>query len=226
MSGRFRALAALALGLLAACAETPEPARPVGLGAFAVMGPAADLDPAAPPPSWATSDAAAFAVAERDGATALEIVPAGDDPVVLGRWLAVRPLARPFLRWGWTAEARAKPVVYLGFRRKYRPRRTLPAPWDERAVPAVARAIEVAWPCDAGPVRVWRDRERRVARLNGTRAGRVVGRWRLETLDLPRVYREIWPDDDLATVELVFVGFGADGAAGGAGYVAEAVLLP
>ena len=102
-------LAGLALLLLSGCGSPPpKPSLDAIVDPYSelvVLGPDRAFDPSRPPPGWhLASDGASgrprFAVAEKAGVVALEVV-GGTEDAALFREVRAPLLTMPYLRWGW-----------------------------------------------------------------------------------------------------------------------------
>ncbi len=202
-------------------AVTPE-------GRLPVLGPEPGFSLQAPPPGWVMrGDAAArLVVVEERGVPALRIG-GGPDTVLAIRRTQATLLATPYLSWAWKVQAQdtgPHPVrLVVGFRGG-RPGGddggfTLLPP----VLPDHDRVLAIAWG-DSALRRGHLDRaspEPRVAAdpfsappvVYTQRGGREnADGWWLETVDLADLYARAWPADEVAAVEVVFVGL--EGAAG------------
>jgi hypothetical protein len=244
--------AGFALSLLSAC-ESPPP-RP-NLDAIVdpyselvVIGPDRGFDPSRPPSGWHLASASAsgrprFTVAEKAGVVALRVV-GGASGAALFREVRAPLLTMPYLRWGWYLDppgrqlARAVPAegpmpggpaaplwLVVGFAGG-RPPGAAARPGDgEGGLPGCDRTLALVWSAEP-QLRIDRDGEGTASYV--VRQGPAgAGRWVLESVDLSRIYREVWPQDRAGDASVVFVGAGSGGVADPTtGYVAEVVLSP
>ncbi|MSO85174.1 MAG: DUF3047 domain-containing protein [Rhodospirillales bacterium] len=225
-SFRFRLAPGLALlALLSACA-----APRVGVdidGKLDVLGPTPDLVAAGLPGDWISQGRVRpgqARVVERDGVPALRLIPGGDGFIVARRLEAALVMS-PYLSWSWSMENHGEglhPVrLIVGFHGG-----TQGGAGGDRAVralfgaalPAHDRSFALAWADSAlrrGSVLKPEGAEGPRAPLYIARGGREnADTWWLETVDLERIYRELWPGDDSARARVVFVGLAVTPATG------------
>ncbi|MBM3566197.1 MAG: DUF3047 domain-containing protein [Alphaproteobacteria bacterium] len=215
-----------ALLLLAACAA---PSAGVDVeGKLDVLGPTPDLAVAGLPGNWAVQGRIApgrARVVERDGVPALRLTP-GADGFVLVRRVDALLLVAPYLSWSWNMEnhgAGLHPVrLIVGFRRDGgEPSRLWPG---GGALPPHDRSLAIAWADSAlarGALTRPGPTDPAAAPLYVARGGREnANTWWLETMDLERAYRELWPREDLARTRIVFIGLAVlDHAEPAAGHI-------
>lgn len=235
ISNRAVSVVALALVLTAAaCAERPLPPLPEAGGRALILGPDPGFDTAAPKDPWWRAPprgAARFAVVDLRGTAALEIqAPEGGEPTtsVLGRRLAVPLLAMPYLQWAWYLE----PAIYgggpgdglerglrmsVGF---YGGAPETPQLTDRlfgtgpSGYPLFDRRIDVTFGGVGAPRA--EDAAQRMTAVNDKgvayelRRGDFgqAGDWKLEALDLGKLYQQFWPQDRMNHVQITFVAFG------------------
>ena len=215
-----------------------------------MLGPDRAFDPSRPPPGWhLASDGASgrprFAVAEKAGVVALEVV-GGTEDAALFREVRAPLLTMPYLRWGWYLDppgrtlARAVPAegplpvgpaaplrLVVGFSGG-----RAPGP-DARSDDASSgpfgcdRVLSLVWSAEP-ELRIERGPDGAAAASYVVRQGaKGAGRWVLESVDLSRIYSEVWPQDRPGDASVVFVGAGSGGVADPTtGYGAEVVLSP
>jgi hypothetical protein len=212
----------LVLLSLAACAA---PRAGVDIdGKLDVLGPTPELVAAGLPGDWVSQGRAGpgqARVVERDGVPALRLVPGGDGFIVARR-LEATLLMSPYLSWSWNVENHGEglhPVrLIVGFHGGTRDRQ--PLAWLGSALPPHDRSFAIAWADSAlrrGSVLKPEGAEGARAPLYIARGGREnANTWWLETVDLERIYRELWPGDDSTRVRVVFVGLAAAATPGDA----------
>ena len=205
------------LSLLAACAA---PRAGVDFeGKLDVLGPTPDLVAAGLPGDWVSQGRAGpgqARVVERDGVPALRLVPGGGGFIVARR-LDATLLMSPYLSWSWNMENHGEglhPVrLIVGFHGGHPDsagRDRAAFAWLGAALPLHDRSFAIAWADSAlrrGSVLKPEGAEGPRAPLYIARGGREnANTWWLETLDLERIYRELWPGDDTSRARVVFVG--------------------
>jgi hypothetical protein len=212
------------LSVLAACAA---PRAGIDIeGKLDVLGPTPDLVAAGLPGDWVSQGRAGpgqARVVERDGVPALRLTPGGDGFIVARRLDAALVMS-PYMSWSWNVEphgAGLHPVrLIVGFHGGHPDsagRAREPLSLLGSALPSHDRSFAIAWadsplrrgsvlrPEGAGPR----------APLYIARGGREnANAWWLETVDLERIYRELWPGDASSRVRVVFVGLAVTPAAG------------
>lgn len=213
---------ALLLALLTACAA---PRGPHDLGAgpegnLDVLGPTPDLVAAGLPGNWVNLGRVGSGqarVVELDGVPALQLIPGGEGFLVARRIEA--PLfMTPYLSWSWNIEhhgAGLHPVrLVVGFHSGGKDAvedSSFPSPAGA-TLPFHDRSFAIAWADSAlrrGSV-VKPEASSPRAPLYIARGGREnAGSWWLETVDLHRIYRDLWPGDDPMRIRVVFIGLAA-----------------
>ena len=215
----------VALALMTACA-----APRVGIdieGKLDVLGPTPDLVAAGLPGDWISQGRVGpgqARVVERDGVLALRLIPGGEGFIVARR-LEAALIMSPYLSWSWNVENHGEglhPVrLIVGFHGG--PRGGVSGDrssrnWLGSALPAHDRSFAIAWADSAlrrGSVVKTEGAEGPRAPLYIARGGREnTNTWWLETVDLERIYRELWPDDESARAHVVFVGLAVTSAPG------------
>ncbi|HEB79560.1 MAG TPA: DUF3047 domain-containing protein [Rhodospirillales bacterium] len=220
---RIGAIAGLA-AVLSSCAAGQRAATVAPNGQLEVLGIAARAPGFSPndlPENWVFEGSGdvvktQIAVVEKEGVKALKVMNSNDGFIVARRTKAMM-LATPYLTWAWNMDPHGSgrhPVrVVAGFnggaRNDGSPRSRLGS-----ALPPHDRALAVIW----GESALQRgtltkpSRGRRAAPLYTIRGGRENdGTWWLETVDLSRLYADVWPDDRQGAVEVVFIGVAAAG---------------
>lgn len=252
-----RVLAIVAVLGLGACAEAPPSALPETGGRALVLGPDPAFDPAALKDPWWRSPPDGpnrFVVTDLKGTLVLRIdAPAADQPTttVVGRRLAVPLLAMPYLQWAWYLE----PAIFgdgpgNGIDRGLRltigfyggapqsPQLTDslfgngPAgyPIHDRRVDIIFGGIGAPRAEDATQHMAAIDNKGIAYELRAQQFAQG-GDWKLEALDLSKLYQQFWPHDRLNLARISFIAVGSLGgrpvAETGAvplGYVAEIAL--
>ena len=226
-------LAAVLPLLLAACAAPP--ALPTA-AQLDILIPGGGLGPASPGGDWVLAGVGNGETAPRltpvqiDGVPAMRVA-AGEGRLTALRQVRAPLLATPFLTWSWhvsPTRAAAHPVhLVAGFQSVAEPaaaqRRqsaTAPLPAHDRQVTLVFAASAL--------------QRGSLARLEGPADGGVytvrggpenADTWWVETVDLEDLYRRLWPTDDPAWVEVVFIGVQAEPASGGQAANLSGILL-
>ncbi len=205
-----------ALVLLAACAA---PRAGVDVeGKLDVLGPTPDLVAAGLPGDWAVQGRAEpgqARVVERDGVPALRLAP-GARGFILARRTDAALLIAPYLSWSWNAEHHGDglhPVrLIVGFHGG-----SDGGGFAGGALPAHDRSFAATWADSAlrrGTLSRAEPGEAPRAPLYIVRGGRENANiWWLETIDLERIYRDLWPGDDPARARVVFIGLAVVGEA-------------
>lgn len=251
-------LAAILAGvlLLGACAETPPPALTQTGGRALVLGPERGFNPAQLADPWWRSPSrgdTVFQTVDLDSVTVLRVnAPAPSQPstTVIGRRLAIPLLASPFLQWAWYLE----PALYAGgagdgLDRGLRitvgfyggapssPQLTDRLFGGPAGYPAFDRQLEISFGGrgtprgdDATTQMLATSAEGVRSVLRAPQAGQT-GDWKLEALDLSKLYQAFWPRDRIDRARIAFVAVGglsgrptAQAAAAPLGYVAEISL--
>lgn len=247
LAGGLAATLAAATG----CAERLPAPLATANGRSLVLGPEPGFNPAKLPPDWfvaPTRGADRFKTVEISGTPVLRVEAPGGP--LLGRRLAVPLLATPYLHHGWYLD----PGLYEGGPRDGLPRGLRIVVGFKGGLPAGAQLIDRVFTGDlpvhdhfielrlggvgaARPEEAWLE----FAALNDRGVRRVIraadrgqtGRWHVEALDLAAHYRDYWPRDRIAQVEIVFIAVGGlqhfmpppeSAALAPAGYVAEILL--
>lgn len=223
---RAGTLASLLLaGLLAAgCTIKVVDVTPEGRLDIVVPGGVFDVDGLAS--DWAVTgddDAAAqrVRVVTLDGVPALR-VDGGPDSFALVRRVRARLLVSPYLSWSWRMQA-SEPhphplrlvVGFHGGRPDSRSWGGQPLVWTGSRLPPHDRVLALVWGASS------LQRGSFLAPDSGADGKPVAGlprfvvrggpehadAWRLDTVDLSRLYHDAWPGDDVQAVTVMFVGF-------------------
>lgn len=225
------ALSLISLVAIAACAPTAAPPLPTVGGRAVVIGPEPGFDPARVSDPWwraPTRAANRFASVDLSGRQVLRIdSPAAGQPTTttLGRRIAVPLLSMPYLHWAWFLE----PAIFdggtgdgldrglklsIGF---YGGHPSSPQVLDRwlggpEGMPPFDRRIDLAFG-GVGQPRGENATQHLVAISDqGIRRElrppdfRQSGEWKLEALDLARLYGVFWPRDRMERVQVVFIG--------------------
>ena len=223
MSRRFaragKAAALATLVLLAACA--PPRAGIDVEGKLDVLGPTPDLVAAGLPGDWAVQGRAEpgqARVVERDGVPALRLAP-GANGFILARRTDAQLLTAPYLSWSWNADHHGEglhPVrLIVGFQGGSGGGND--GSFGGGALPAHDRSFAATWADSAlrrGTLFRAQPDEAPRAPIYIVRGGRENANvWWLETIDLERIYRDLWPGDDPARAKIVFIGLAVVGGA-------------
>jgi len=214
---------------LAACASPspPEPLAQLADGRLLVVAPAADFDPARPPPGWSRHGdrAARIHVSPEAGRSVLSFDAPGGDTIL--RRIDGGLVSTPILHWHWKLEPSALDGAGDGLPRGLRivvgldgrgsPALIQPSRWMRwgAGLPDHQRRIEISL-SGAGVAR------RELARLelaataeDGARrvlrpaAQGLAGGWIAESADLLGLYRDFFPRDSVAATRISFVALGA-----------------
>ena len=216
-----RAAVLAALGLLAACAA---PRAGVDVeGKLDVLGPTPDLVAAGLPGDWVVQGRAEpgqARVIERDGVPALRLAP-GARGFILARRTDALLLTAPYLSWSWNVEHHGDglhPVrLIVGFHGGGAGRDGSSPSWSAgSALPVHDRSFAATWADSAlrrGTLLRPEPGEAPRAPVYIVRGGREnANTWWLETIDLEQIYRNLWPGDDAARAQVVFIGLAVVGA--------------
>jgi hypothetical protein len=206
--------AAFALSLALAGCAAPRVGGIDVEGKLDVLGPTPDLVAAGLPGDWTSEGKVApgqARVVELDGVPALRLAP-GNDGFVLVRRIDAPVFMTPDLSWSWNVDFHGEglhPVrLVVGFLGGAKGARGTSAPVGG-ALPPHDRSFAIAWADSAlrrGTVLKPEASEPR-APLYIARGGREnAGKWWFETVDLQRIYRDLWPGDDPLRVRVVFIG--------------------
>jgi hypothetical protein len=246
-----------ALLLLAACAASPPPRLNEVGGRAVVLGPEPGFKPASLTDPWWTAPPRAggrFAAVDLEGTLVLRIdAPDPDQPstTVMGRRLAVPLLAMPYLQWAWYLE----PAAYEGGPGDGLDRGVKLSVGFYGGAPSTPQLTDHLFSGPAGfPLHDRRfdivfgglgaprggDATQRVSVVNDKGITRELqapqfnqsGAWKLEAIDIAKLYEQFWPQDRINLTQIAFIGVGGLGrpvvkAQSGPlpiGYVAEVTL--
>jgi len=232
-----RLLAAVAVLAVVGCVEKAPTPLPEQGGRALVLGPDAGFDPAAAKDPWWRSPpngAGRFAVVDLNGTTVLRIDAVRQSQpttAVLGRRLAVPLLAMPYLQWAWYLE----PAVFaggpgdgldrglkvsVGF---YGGAPDTPQLIDAvfgtgpEGYPLYDRRVDIIFGGVGAPRE--QDSTQHMAAINDkgmvydlrAREFGQTGSWKLEALDLAKLYEHFWPRDRINMVQIAFIAVGGLG---------------
>ena len=218
-----------------ACADRPPAPLAETGGKAVILGPDPGFNPAAIGDPWWRAPPHGpdlFAVADLNGTPALEIeAPEAGQPTttVIGRRLAVPLLAMPYLQWAWYLE----PAVFgggpgdglergvrvsIGFyggapetpQLTDRLFGTGPAgyPIHDRRVDITFGGIGAPRPEDSTQHMSAVDARGISYELRKDNFGQA-GAWKLEALDLAKLYKQFWPRDRMNLVQITFIAVGS-----------------
>lgn len=215
-----RRYAPMLAALLALSACAPPPIAGIDVeGKLDVLGPTPDMVAAGLPGDWVIQGRAGAGrarVVERDGVPALRLV-SGGEGFILARRTDALLLATPYLSWSWNMESHGEglhPVrLIVGFHDggpDGAPAETPTTRWPGGALPPHNRSFAAAWADSAlrrGIMLRPETPDSPRAPLYIVRGGREnTNTWWLETIDLERIYRDLWPDGDIQRARVVFIG--------------------
>lgn len=155
-----------------------------------------------------------FGVSEFEGVRALRVTSGQKTGVLLRNTDAILVVA-PYLSWAWKLgphPGMQHPVrIAVGFRGggSEGGQRGKPLGLLAPKLPPYDRMITIGWDASAlrrGHLGEPRQNARAPRLYTVGGGGENIGNWRLETVDLSRLYRRAWPDDDLVSVKIAFVG--------------------
>ena len=218
-------LAAAALFLISGCAVEQASVAPEGL--LEVLGPFPGFSAVELPGDWAIDkngelDASQLKIINMQGVPSLRVTNGEDSFVVVRRTRAMM-LATPFLSWSWYIEPPSASgyhpvrlvVGFYGGDPASPSRGSEPLRWLGSSLPPHDRAIALTWAESAlqrGALAKGNPEEKRSAPRYTVRGGREnAGSWWLETVDLSDIYRKVWPRDEMAQTQIVFIGIAAAG---------------
>ncbi len=205
----------LVAALLAGCSETT-PSVVAPDGRLDVLGPSPGSFAETLPNDWVTagSDAKSrFSVVAHEGIPVLKVT-SGEKEAYAVRRVDASLLTTPYLSWAWNVESHGSgqhPVrLVIGFRGGPAKSGTQRSRWSGPSLPPHDRVLALTWgdsalnrgTLDASDDGAWP--------TYTVRGGRENSRtWWLETVDLAQLYAGTWPDDDLASARLMFIGIAA-----------------
>jgi hypothetical protein len=216
-------LAGTMLLILPGCVVKQANVGPEGM--LSVLGPFSGFSLEDLPDDWAVMkngplDESLLQIVVKDGVPSLKITNAEDTFIVVRRTKAMM-LATPFLSWSWFIEPPSTSgyhpvrlvIGFYGGNPASRSRGSQPFRWLESSLPAHDRAISLTWGESAlqrGTLTAPPPGSTNAAARYTVRGGREnAGSWWLETVDLSDLYRQVWPKDDSAKAQVVFIGIAA-----------------
>jgi hypothetical protein len=202
----------------------------------AAVGPSGRLDVLAPSPGFAGTreidqwkmvaadeeHGPRYATHDHEGVQSLRVTSGTETGILFRHTDAILPVT-PYLSWAWNVEPHGgteHPVrIIVGFHGgdpESGSWGSQPLKWIGSDLPPYDRLLTIGW--DASALRrgnLTPPRENpRAPRHYTVRGGREnTGDWRLETVDLTRLYGLAWPSDDTASVRVMFIGIAALGSA-------------
>ena len=205
----------LAAALLAGCSETTATLVAPD-GKLDVLGPAPNFSTVTLPNDWvaAGSDAQSrFSVVAHDGIPVLKVT-LGEKEAYAVRRVDASLLTTPYLSWAWNVEAHGQgqhPVrLVIGFRGGPS-KSAAPRPrWSGPSLPPHDRLLALIWGDSAlnrGTLAAGDDGAWPTYTVRGGRENSRT--WWLETVDLAQLYTGAWPDDNLSSARLMFIGVAA-----------------
>ena len=209
--------------ILPGCTVKQANVAPEGL--LTVLGPFPGFSPRDLPDDWAIEkngslDVSQLRIVIKDGRPSLKITNAEDSFIVVRRTKAMM-LATPFLSWSWFIEPPSTSgdhpvrmvIGFYGGNQASRSESRQPFRWFGSSLPIHDRAISLTWGESAlqrGTLAGPPTGSTNAAARYTVRGGREnAGSWWLETVDLSHLYRQIWPQDDSAKAQIVFIGIAA-----------------
>lgn len=249
-------LALVAALALAACADTPPPALHAVGGRAIVLGPEEGFDPARLNPPWWRSPHHAtnrFVPVDLEGRLVMRVDAAAIDQAstsAIGRRIDVPVLAMPYLHWAWYLEPglfaggpgdgldRGLRIT-IGFYGGHSRSPQITDRWfgGPDGMPAHDRRFDITFG-GIGQPRA-EDAAQHLVAISDQGIRRELrapafgqsGEWKLEALDIARLYGTFWPHDRMERVRIVLLGVGglpgrlpAATPAHPLGYVAELSL--
>jgi hypothetical protein len=216
-------LAVTMLLILSGCAIKQANVAPEGL--LSVLGPFPGFSPENLPDDWTIEkngswDVKQLRVVTKNGMPSLKITNGEDSFIVVRRTKAMM-LATPFLSWSWFIEPPSTSgyhpvrmvIGFYGGDPASRSGGNQPFRWLGSSLPAHDRAMSLTWGESAlqrGTLTAPPAGSANAAPRYTVRGGREnAGSWWLETVDLSDLYRQIWPQDDSARAQVVFIGIAA-----------------
>jgi hypothetical protein len=216
-------LAGVMLLILPGCTVKQANVAPEGL--LSVLGPFPSFSPLDLPEDWVIEksgslDVGQLQVVAKDGMPSLKITNAQDSFIIVRRTNAMM-LATPFLSWSWLIEPPSTSgyhpvrmvIGFYGGASKGRRVSSQPFRWLGSSLPTHDRIISLTWGESALQRGTLAAPSKDSANANPrytVRGGREnTGSWWLETIDLSDLYRKIWPQDNRAIAQVVFIGIAA-----------------
>lgn len=189
-------------------------------GSLEILGPGPGFAETFESGQWASSGdigPASLVVTEKSGIRAIMLVPDDREFTILRPVDAIL-LSSSYLGWSWFLETDAMESpdvsIIVGF---LSPKGSPEAPSFDDLPEAAGktpanRALELRWSVSAlqrGNLSTLKPGEEGLPRYN-VRGGREnTGRWWRESVDLARLYKLLWPGEDLARTRIVFVAIQA-----------------
>lgn len=216
-------LAGVILLILPGCTVKQASVAPEGL--LSVLGPFPGFSPLDLPIDWIIEksdslDVGQLRVVTKDGIPSLRITNS-EDSFIIVRHTNAMMLATPFLSWSWLIEPPSTSghhpvrmvIGFYGGASKGQRVSSQPFRWPGSSLPTHDRIISLTWGESALQrgtiVMPPKDSTNPVPRYT-VRGGREnTGSWWVETVDLSDLYRKIWPEDNRAIVQVVFIGISA-----------------
>jgi hypothetical protein len=216
-------LTGLILIILPGCTVKQASVAPEGL--LSVLGPFPGFSTLDLPDDWiikksGSLDLGQLLVVTKDGTPSLRVTNAEDSFVIVRRTNAMM-LATPFLSWSWLIKPPSTSgyhpvrmvIGFYGGASKNRHVSSQPLRWPGSSLPTHDRIISLTWGESAlqrGTIET-PSKDNTIATPRYTvRGGREnTGSWWLETVDLSDLYRKIWPQDNMAVAQVVFIGIEA-----------------
>ena len=208
--------------VLNGCAVKEADITPEGL--LSVLGPSPDFSLENLPKDW---------IIEKEGSlnkNQLQIVTKNDkfalkitnakNTFTIARRINAMMLATPFLSWSWFVEQSSiqgyHPLsIVVGFRggdSRSHNQSSRSFNWFGNTLPEHDRAIKLTWGESAlqrGTLNPPQNRTK-LSQSYTVRGGREnTGLWWLETIDVSTLYSKIWPEDNIASIRIVFIGVSA-----------------
>jgi len=216
-------LAGVILPILSGCTVKHAYVAPEGL--LSVLGPFPGFSVADLPDDWiikknGSLDVVQLRVVTKDGIPSLRITNAEDSFIIVRRTEAMM-LATPYLSWSWLIEQPSTSsyhpvrmvIGFYGGASKRRPVSSPPFRWLGSSLPTHDRIISLTWGESAlqrGTIETPSKDSTNATPSYTVRGGREnTGAWWLETVDLSDLYHKIWPQDNRAIAQVVFIGIEA-----------------
>jgi hypothetical protein len=209
--------------ILSGCSVKEANIAPEGL--LSVLGPSPSFSPEDLPTDWVINKngnlkKSQLRIVNKAGKRSLKITNA-EDPFIIVRRINAMMLATPFLSWSWLIEPQSPsddhPVrIVIGFYGgdpRSRIARNRSFRWLGNPLPKHNRLINFTWGESAlqrGTLKTPTPDKLNIEPAYTVRGGREnTGSWWLETVDVSTLYRQIWPEDNTASVRIVFIGIAA-----------------
>ena len=213
-------LAGVILLIIPGCSVKQANVAPEGL--LSVLGPFQGFSPEDLPDDWAIEkngslDAGQLRVVTKDGMPSLKITNAEGSFIIVRRTNAMM-LATPFLSWSWLIEPPSTSgnhpvrmvIGFYGGASRGRSGSGQTFRWPGSSLPTHDRVMSLTWGESAlqrGTLVKEPTDSTNAAPRYTVRGGREnTGSWWLETVDLSNLYLKIWPQDNRAIAQVVFIG--------------------